>query len=48
MILDFYGTVVHKDGKIIANICKQIKENSKTEATLSEVGGFWWTESFLL
>ncbi|WP_088103071.1 HAD family hydrolase [Halalkalibacter urbisdiaboli] len=40
--LDFYGTVVHDDGEIISNICNQIKENSKTEATLSEIGGFWW------
>jgi 2-haloalkanoic acid dehalogenase type II len=42
--LDFYGTVVHEDGEIISNICNQIKENSKTEATLSEIGGFWWNE----
>lgn len=42
--LDFYGTVVHEDGEIISNICNQIKESSKTEATLSEIGGFWWKE----
>jgi 2-haloalkanoic acid dehalogenase type II len=42
--LDFYGTVVHEDGEVISNICNQIKENSKTEATLSEIGGFWWKE----
>ncbi|MBP3952529.1 HAD family hydrolase [Bacillus suaedae] len=42
--LDFYGTVVHEDGEILLNICNQIKECSKTEATLSEIGGFWWKE----
>ncbi|WP_456278784.1 HAD family hydrolase [Bacillus sp. AK128] len=42
LFLDFYGTVVHEDGEIISNICKQIKENSKTEATISEIGGLWW------
>ncbi|TYR74353.1 HAD family hydrolase [Rossellomorea vietnamensis] len=42
--LDFYGTVVHEDGEIISNICNQIKNNSRTEATLTEIGGFWWKE----
>ncbi|TYS13505.1 HAD family hydrolase [Rossellomorea vietnamensis] len=42
--LDFYGTVVHEDGEIISKICNQIKDNSKTEATLTEIGGFWWKE----
>lgn len=42
--LDFYGTVVYEDGEIISNICRLIKENSKTEATLSEIGGFWWND----
>ncbi|WP_112180469.1 MULTISPECIES: HAD family hydrolase [Paraliobacillus] len=44
LFLDFYGTVVHEDGEVILNICNQIKENSKTEATLTEIGGFWWKE----
>ncbi|WP_307344746.1 hypothetical protein [Metabacillus malikii] len=44
IFLDFYGTIVHEDGEIISNICKQIKRNSKTEATLSEIGSFWWDD----
>ncbi|UOQ50582.1 HAD family hydrolase [Gracilibacillus caseinilyticus] len=40
--VDFYGTIVQEDGAIISNICKKIKENSNTEATLSEISSFWW------
>ena len=42
VFLDFYGTVVHEDEAVITNICEQIKENTKTEATPSEIGGVWW------
>ncbi|WP_245780876.1 HAD family hydrolase [Gracilibacillus orientalis] len=28
----------------MTNICEQIKENSQTDATLSEIGGVWWKE----
>ncbi|KAB8129007.1 HAD family hydrolase [Gracilibacillus oryzae] len=42
--LDFYGTVVHEDDEIISTICQQIKEDAKTDATVSEIGAFWWKE----
>ncbi|MCT2536886.1 HAD family hydrolase [Aquibacillus koreensis] len=44
IFLDFYGTVVHEDEKVITNICEQIKANSQTDATVSEIGGVWWKE----
>ncbi|WP_416150062.1 HAD family hydrolase [Salipaludibacillus sp. HK11] len=44
IFLDFYGTVVHEDDEVITYICEQIKENSQTDATLAEIGGFWWGE----
>ncbi|WP_078551985.1 HAD family hydrolase [Bacillus alkalicellulosilyticus] len=44
IFLDFYGTVVHEDEKIINRICQQIKENSPTKSTVKEIGGVWWEE----
>ncbi|WP_100406974.1 HAD family hydrolase [Bacillus solitudinis] len=49
IFLDFYGTVVHEDGEIISDICRQIKTNTnKEEVTSSKIGGFWWDEFYNL
>ncbi|TFD92444.1 HAD family hydrolase [Jeotgalibacillus sp. R-1-5s-1] len=42
LFLDFYGTVVHEDDVIVRDICNRIKESSNTNATVSEIGGYWW------
>ncbi|WP_227396711.1 HAD family hydrolase [Jeotgalibacillus aurantiacus] len=44
LFLDFYGTVVHEDDVIIRDICNRIKESSNTDATASEIGGYWWKD----
>jgi 2-haloalkanoic acid dehalogenase type II len=48
IFLDFYGTVVHEDGAVISEICKQIKRNSETKVTKTEIGRFWWEEFYSL
>lgn len=42
VLLDFYGTVVHEDDKIITEICKRISLDSKSHSSAKEIGEFWW------
>lgn len=44
IFLDFYGTVVHEDEEVISIICNRIKASSKSRASISQIGGFWWNE----
>jgi 2-haloacid dehalogenase/putative hydrolase of the HAD superfamily len=44
IFLDFYGTVVHEDGQVIARICNAIKKSSRTIASSAEIGAYWWDE----
>lgn len=41
--LDFYGTVVHEDGKIIKKITDIIYNTGIVE-NKSEIGSFWWND----
>ncbi len=43
IFIDFYGTVVHEDGAVIADITEQIY-NTGTAQTRSDIGTFWWNE----
>lgn len=43
VFIDFYGTVVHEDGKIIKQISQEIYDTGKVE-NKSEIGSFWWNE----
>ena len=38
--VDFYGTIVHEDGKIVGEISNMICESGKAES-IHEVGNFW-------
>jgi 2-haloalkanoic acid dehalogenase type II len=42
VFLDFYGTLVHEDNKVIAEITKEISENSPLDAKPHEIDSFWW------
>jgi 2-haloalkanoic acid dehalogenase type II len=42
LFLDFYGTVVHEDDDIIPIICNEIKDESKIECDIKDIGGYWW------
>lgn len=44
VFLDFYGTVVQEDGKVIQKICRRIARTGGSHA-LPAVSGYWW-ESF--
>lgn len=44
ILLDFYGTVVHEDDAIIPAICEEIRRTATVEATVREIGRFWWTQ----
>lgn len=41
--LDFYGTIVYEDGKVIKRITQAIYE-SGTAGSTAEIGRFWWEE----
>ncbi|MGI9598838.1 MAG: HAD family hydrolase [Acidimicrobiales bacterium] len=42
VLLDFYGTVVHEDGHIIAEVCDRILETATEPANAADVGNYWW------
>jgi 2-haloalkanoic acid dehalogenase type II len=42
ILLDFYGTVVYEDDKVIDSICQKIKESANCQASKSEIGTYWW------
>ncbi|MCQ6562996.1 HAD family hydrolase [Paenibacillus mendelii] len=44
VFLDFYGTLVHEDDRIIAGICEQIKTNAAVDCRARDIGGYWWNE----
>ena len=41
--VDFYGTLVHEDGKVIKEIAQLIFETGKAEKP-SEIASFWWID----
>ncbi len=43
VFLDFYGTVVHEDGEIIAAVCREIRQTG-TAGDAAEAAAFWWGE----
>lgn len=43
VFIDFYGTLVHEDGEIIAKITREIMETGKADSA-GEIGSFWWDE----
>lgn len=44
LFLDFYGTVVHEDGKIISIILSKIQKSLHSEISQSDIGHLWYTE----
>lgn len=44
LFLDFYGTVVHEDGKIISIILSKIQKSLHSEASQSDIGHLWYTK----
>ena len=42
ILLDFYGTVVHDDDMLIAEMCDRIAAASPLSVTLAQVGAYWW------
>lgn len=42
VLLDFYGTIVHEDDHIIADICQQILAASITAESEREIANQWW------
>lgn len=43
VFIDFYGTLVHEDGKIIKQISQEIYDTGKVD-NKSEIGAYWWNE----
>lgn len=43
VFIDFYGTLVHEDGKIIKQISQAIYDTGKVD-NKSEIGAYWWNE----
>lgn len=43
IFIDFYGTLVHEDGKIIKQISQEIYDTGKVD-NKSEIGTYWWNE----
>jgi 2-haloacid dehalogenase len=46
ILLDFYGTVVHEDDVNIAAITAQMHAHSRSGASASEIGAFWYETFF--
>lgn len=44
VLLDFYGTVVHEDDVVIAEITDEIRAASTVDCTPQDIGTFWWRE----
>ena len=44
VLLDFYGTVVHEDDAVIAEITGEIQELSTIDCTSRDIATFWWSE----
>ncbi len=42
IFLDFYGTIVHEDDKLISEICERIKRGTCKDVSTSEISEFWW------
>ena len=42
VLLDFYGTVVHEDDEVVADICQSIREASPGSPSPGDVAAFWW------
>jgi 2-haloalkanoic acid dehalogenase type II len=42
VLLDFYGTVVHEDDAVVAEICGFISRASPGTPPPGEIAGFWW------
>ena len=38
---DFYGTLVHEDGKVINTICREIMGTGRAENT-QQIASYWW------
>lgn len=43
VFIDFYGTVVHEDGKVIKRVSQEIFDTGKVKDK-SEIGSYWWNE----
>lgn len=43
IFIDFYGTVVHEDGKVIKQVSQEIFDTGKVNDK-SEIGLYWWNE----
>ena len=42
IFLDFYGTLVHEDDEIVAELTQKMSACSPQNPTAREVGAFWW------
>jgi 2-haloalkanoic acid dehalogenase type II len=42
VLLDFYGTVVHEDADVVAEICDAVSQASPGAPPPGEIGRFWW------
>lgn len=43
VFIDFYGTVVHEDGKVIRRVSQEIFDSGNVNDK-SEIGTYWWKE----
>jgi len=44
IFLDFYGTLVHEDDRVVSMICNEVSERAWVKCDSQEVGRFWWRE----
>lgn len=44
ILLDFYGTVVHEDGAVVASVCDEVHASAASPESVpaSEIGSYWW------
>ena len=42
ILLDFYGTVVHEDDVLIAEISETLSTSARMPVTPAEIGDYWW------
>lgn len=42
VLIDFYGTLVHEDDLVIAEICADIHRSARVDGTPSEIARVWW------
>ncbi len=43
VFIDFYGTLVHEDGKVIRKVSQEIFDTGRVEDK-SEIASYWWNE----